>query len=106
MHWSLKKTKRQASTAYSDVEQQAICASFRNFATVHQNLLKTVIGKHGLLSRTPFTAPIGAILRTLEGAVDTLAFSIVHSVPNCAQDAKQFKSGLDTVFEEAITTYQ
>jgi hypothetical protein len=36
---------------------------------VNQAMLNTLIGKHGLLKLTPFTAPIGAILRAYEGAI-------------------------------------
>ncbi|KAJ5100013.1 hypothetical protein N7532_007014 [Penicillium argentinense] len=42
---------------------------------VHQELLKTVIGKHGLLSLTHFTQLVAAVICTLEGGVDTIAFS-------------------------------
>lgn len=72
---------------------------------VHQELLKTVIGKHGILSLTPFTQPIAAVLRTLEGGVDTLAFGIIDSVPGCAQDATQNKNNLDSTLGDAIDTY-
>lgn len=73
---------------------------------VHQALLKTVIGKHGLLSLTPFTQPIGAVLRTLEGGVDTLAFGIIDSVPTCAQDSTQNKNSLDSTLSDAVEKYQ
>lgn len=72
---------------------------------VHQELLKTVIGKHGLLSLTPFTQPIAQVLRVLEGGVDTLAFGIIDSVPTCAQEATQNKNSLDMTLEEAQNTY-
>lgn len=72
---------------------------------VHQQLLNTVIGKHGLLSLTPFTQPIAAVLRTLEGGVDHIAFDIIDAVPNCAQDATQNKNSLDSTLGDAIDTY-
>ncbi len=72
---------------------------------VHQELLKTVIGKHGLLSLTPFTQPIAHLLRALEGGVDTLAFGIIDTVPTCAQDAIQNKNSLDMTLQEAEDTY-
>lgn len=72
---------------------------------VHQELLKTVIGKHGILSLTPFTQPIAAVLRTLEGVVDTLAFGIIDTVPTCAQDATQNKNNLDSTLQDAQDTY-
>lgn len=72
---------------------------------VHQELLKPVTGKHGLLSLTPFTQPIAAILRTLEGGVDTIAFNITDSVPSCSQDATQNKNSLDSTLGDGIDTY-
>ncbi|KAJ5569089.1 hypothetical protein N7450_011575 [Penicillium hetheringtonii] len=100
----LYKIARQ-DTSYSEIDQQAVCNSFRSFVMVHQELLKTVIGKHGLLSLTPFTQPIAAVLRTLEGGVDTIAFGIIDSVPYCSQDATQNKNSLDSTLGDAIDTY-
>ncbi|KAJ5265072.1 hypothetical protein N7505_007865 [Penicillium chrysogenum] len=97
--------KRQSPPAYSDSEQQGICNAFRTFVMVHQELLNTVIGKHGLLSLTPFTQPIAHVLRALEGGVDTLAFGIIDTVPTCAQDATQNKNSLDMTLQEAEDTY-
>ncbi|BCS29734.1 uncharacterized protein APUU_80037A [Aspergillus puulaauensis] len=97
--------KRQDPPAYSDSQQQGICNAFRSFVMVHQELLKTVIGKHGLLSLTPFTQPVAQVLRVLEGGVDTLAFGIIDSVPTCAQEATQNKNSLDMTLEEAQNTY-
>lgn len=72
---------------------------------VHQQLLQTVIGKHGLLSITPFTQPVAQILRTLEGGVDTLAFGIINEVPSCAKDAMQNKNSLDMTLQQSVQTY-
>lgn len=72
---------------------------------VHQELLKIIIGKHGLLSLTPFTQPIATVLRTLESGVDTLAFGIIDSVPTCAQDSTQNKNSLDSTLSDAIDEY-
>lgn len=47
-----------------------VCQTFRQFVIIHQQLLGTVIGQHGLLEQTPLTAPVGAVLRVLEGVVD------------------------------------
>ncbi|KAJ5117578.1 hypothetical protein N7448_011210 [Penicillium atrosanguineum] len=99
-----KKKKRQ-NPVYSDTDQEAICTSFRGFVHVHQQLLQTVIGKHGLLSLTPFTQPIAQVLRTLEGGVDTIAFGIIDTVPTCAQDATQNKNSLDSTLTDAVNEY-
>ena len=39
------------------------------FVVVHQNLLKVMIGKSGLLQGV-FLGPVAAVLRSLEGVVD------------------------------------
>lgn len=107
---------------YSESEQKAICDAFRNvrsstspvcrrgtltcqFVVVHQNLLKTVIGKEGFLSNTPYTAPMAAVLRTLEAGVDKLAYGIIDSVPTCADSAKKNKKMLDSTLANAVDAY-
>lgn len=72
---------------------------------VQQTLLSTVIGKHGLLSLTPFTQPIAHLLRALEASVDALAFGIIDVVPTCAQDATENQNSLDSTLNDAIETY-
>lgn len=40
------------------------------FATITQDLMNNLIGKHALLSQTPLSAPVAALLRTDEGVTD------------------------------------
>ncbi len=75
------------------------------FVRVHQVLLNTVIGKHGILARTPFTAPIAAVLRTVEAGVDELAFGLIDLIPTCAARATQDKQALDQSLELSIQVY-
>jgi hypothetical protein len=79
--------------------------SLPQFVKVHQNLLKTIIGKKGLLSGTPFTAPIAAGLRGIEGVVDKLAFGIIDLVPTCADGAKEDADALKGTIGDAIKEY-
>lgn len=76
------------------------------FVKVHQVLLGTVIGKHGLLSLTPSIRPLAAVLRELERVVDILALGIVGLVPVCAQGLTQDKIALDVSLRLAVTTYE
>ncbi|KAI8721737.1 hypothetical protein NCS52_00316000 [Fusarium sp. LHS14.1] len=85
--------------------QSEICEAFTGFVKVHQNLLETIIGKKGLLSSTPFTAPIAAVLRVLEGVVDKVAFTIIGTVPTCEESAKKDLEALDKTLGETIDTY-
>lgn len=89
----------------SEDAEQEVCDAFTGFVKVHQALLMTVIGQNGLLSSTPFTAPIAQVLRSIEGGVDTLAFSLIELVPSCADDAKMDKEKLDKTLQDAIDTY-
>lgn len=75
------------------------------FVKVHQNLLETIIGKNGLLSSTPFTAPIAAILRVLENVVDKVALTIIGTVPTCAEGAKKDLDDLDETLGKTIEIY-
>ncbi|KAM0328694.1 hypothetical protein ACHAQA_005107 [Verticillium albo-atrum] len=83
--------------------QNQVCEAFSNFVRIHQALLNTIIGKSSLFSRTPFIAPLTAVLRVLEVGVDKLAFSIIGLVPTCREGAEKDKMALDATFDEAIS---
>ncbi|KAM0421061.1 hypothetical protein ACHAPT_011132 [Fusarium lateritium] len=85
--------------------QNQVCEAFTDFVKVHQQLLNTVIGKHGLLSATPFTTPIAAVLRVLEGVVDKVALLIIGTVPTCADGAKKDLEALDGTLSKTIKIY-
>lgn len=84
---------------------QTLANGLSQFVKVHQNLLETIIGKEGLLSNTPFTAPIAAVLRVLENIVDKVAFTIIGTVPTCADGAKKDLQDLDETLGKTIDTY-
>ena len=44
----------------------------QQFVKVHQLLLSTVIGKHSIFAQFGVTAPIAAILRSLEAGIDVI----------------------------------
>ncbi|KAI1080815.1 hypothetical protein F5B20DRAFT_580054 [Whalleya microplaca] len=93
------------NTVFQPKEQLDICEAFRQFVVVHQQLLDTIIGKHSILAATPFTAPIAAVLRTIEAGVDTLAFGIIDLVPTCAPAATKCKNDLDSSLDKATVVY-
>jgi hypothetical protein len=41
---------------------------------VHQTLLATVIGKHSIFAQYGITAPVAAVLRSLEAVIDVSSF--------------------------------
>lgn len=49
----------------------SIADTFRDFVTVHQSLLNTLIGKAGLFTAVPLVgAPVASVLRQVESIVD------------------------------------
>ncbi|KAF2158836.1 hypothetical protein M409DRAFT_30708 [Zasmidium cellare ATCC 36951] len=88
-----------------DVDQHAICNSFRSFILIHQQLLSIVIGEKSILSATPFTAPLGTVLRSLEGVVDTFAFAVINLVPGCSAHAIQLNAYLSPTLSQAAVTF-
>lgn len=110
------------STDFKKDDQQDICDAFRTvsatsheplcifinsfqFVKVHQELLSVIIGKGGILTGTPFTAPLAFVLALLEKGVDALAFGIIGTVPTCSAGAKKDLKELDDSLKEAITRF-
>ncbi|KAJ2997272.1 hypothetical protein NUW54_g7147 [Trametes sanguinea] len=60
---------------------KAVVMALTTFVEVHQALLNVVIGKHSIASRLFFTAPVAAVLRSLEAAIDALAFALIGLIP-------------------------
>lgn len=73
--------------------------------TTHDQLLRTLIGKHGVVSLTPFTAPIGALIRSDESVADTFGFQLLDNVPTCQQEVQDRMNSLDQIFTTAQNTY-
>lgn len=74
------------------------------FVVIHQQLLAIVIGKSGILEGI-FLGPVAAVLRSLEGVVDTLAFGIIDAVPACKASATKNKNKLDVTLGKAVCAY-
>ncbi|KAF7359741.1 hypothetical protein MVEN_00698800 [Mycena venus] len=90
-----------------------IVAALDNFVAVHQAFLATVIGKHSIFAQFQVTAPIAAVLRSLEAAIDSLAFALIDLIPQQARRAIEPQLGtvssdqaaLDTAVGNTISTY-
>ncbi|KAH7011252.1 hypothetical protein EDB80DRAFT_711444 [Ilyonectria destructans] len=98
-------TTAGGSTDFNKDDQHDICDAFRTFVKVHQELLSIIIGKGGILTGTPFTAPLAFVLSLLEKGVDALAFGIIGTVPTCSTGAKKDLKDLDDSLKEAITRF-
>ncbi|KAF7368102.1 hypothetical protein MSAN_00876400 [Mycena sanguinolenta] len=90
-----------------------IVAALDNFVAVHQALLATVIGKHSIFAQFQVTAPIAAVLRSLEAQIDSFAFALINVIPQEARRAIEpqlgtvtsDKTALDTAVGNTVTTY-
>jgi len=60
---------------YPGAEAAAIAEAFREFVSVHQDLLNILIGQGGFMSQIPFVGPpVAAVLRAVESVVDVSFF--------------------------------
>ncbi|KAJ7094781.1 hypothetical protein C8R44DRAFT_749368 [Mycena epipterygia] len=102
---STDMTAMQATPPFVGVICTPIVNALVTFVEVHQALLSTVIGKHSIFAQFGATAPIAAILRTLEGAIDALAFGLIDLIP-CASDTVKMGQGmLDASVTNSINLY-
>ncbi|KAI5251903.1 hypothetical protein E4T42_03857 [Aureobasidium subglaciale] len=87
-----------------ETAQKQVCSAYSTFVQAHQELLKVVIGKSGLLEGI-FLGPVAAVLRSHEGALDTVSFITIDSVASCAEAVTSQKSSLDDTLGKAICAY-
>ncbi|OJD38565.1 uvi-1 protein [Diplodia corticola] len=87
-----------------EAAQQAVCDAFYTFVQVQEKMLNALIGK-SYLADTPSGYPLAATLRTLEGADDTMAFSVLDAVPSCVDAATENKNSLDAKLAKAVCAY-
>jgi len=67
---------------FGDADARQIVAVLKTFVTIHQRLLNTIIGKHGLLSLFFFTEPVRVALVGLESVVDVRLSLLMTNIPN------------------------
>ncbi|EPQ53676.1 hypothetical protein GLOTRDRAFT_94857 [Gloeophyllum trabeum ATCC 11539] len=77
------------------------------FVKVHQALLQTIIGKHGLLARFAFATPVRLALVAIEKVVDSFAFAIINLIPTGSKksEAQRQIASLDVTLKASIKTY-
>ncbi|EMD59780.1 hypothetical protein COCSADRAFT_30546 [Bipolaris sorokiniana ND90Pr] len=87
-------------------DADAIFDAFREFVRVHQVLLNILIGKAGLFTTIPFIGqPVAAVLRQVEGVVDTIAFGIIDLVESRAADLQREANNLGATLDICINSY-
>ncbi|KAI1177988.1 hypothetical protein F4777DRAFT_156829 [Nemania sp. FL0916] len=81
--------------------------SFREFVRVHQALLSILIGKAGILEQLPVVGPpVAAVLRQVEGVVDSIAITLINLVQSRAGDLESEADSLGNTLDLAIQKYQ
>ncbi|KAJ7315714.1 hypothetical protein DFH08DRAFT_820287 [Mycena albidolilacea] len=99
-------TAMQATPPFTvQADCDAIVIALDSFVEVHQALLATVISKHAIFAQFAVTAPIAAVLRTLEVIIDSFAFAMIDLIPCGAGSVTNDKNGLDITVENSITLY-
>jgi glycopeptide antibiotics resistance protein len=88
-----------------DADAQLVVDALTTFVQVHQALLNVVIGKHGLFAMVPFFEPIRLSLVTLEGVVDSFAFTLIGLIPTQEKPATAQVKSLDVTIGKAVDVY-
>jgi hypothetical protein len=88
-----------------DADAQLVVDALTTFVKVHQALLNVVIGKHGLIALVPFFEPIRVSLVSLEGVVDTFAFTLIGLIPTQKDPASSQVKSLDVTIGKTIDVY-
>ncbi|KZV81619.1 hypothetical protein EXIGLDRAFT_755481 [Exidia glandulosa HHB12029] len=91
---------------FANADAVEIINVLKEFVVVHQMLLNTLIGKHGLLTLVPFVGPaVAAALRSIEEVVDTFAFALLDLIPTQAGPAVMQMNLLDESLNGTIAVY-
>lgn len=83
-----------------------IVASLKDFVTVHQVLLSTVIGKHSFFAQFGVTAPILGALNALEAIIDKFAISMINLISCASGPVTKDQDDLDKSVGDTINQYQ
>ncbi|KAF8172715.1 hypothetical protein BJ912DRAFT_1080487 [Pholiota molesta] len=73
--------------------------------SIHQDLLSTVLGKHTIFAQFALTAPIVAVLSTLESGIDAFATALILLIPSKKHTAKEGFASLDVSVKSTIKSY-
>ncbi|KAJ6619198.1 hypothetical protein B0H10DRAFT_1913109 [Mycena sp. CBHHK59/15] len=99
-------TAMQATLPFGDADALLIVQALKEFVAIHQALLSTVISKHGIFAQFGVTAPIAAVLRSLEASIDSFAFAMIDMIPTQAPSVQTDKNSLDSSVGNTITLYE
>jgi len=96
----------QGTGELANGQQTNVFNAFRDFVTVHQELLSILIGKAGILQDIPFVGgPVASVLRTIESVVDSFALELIDVAQNEAANLQNQATALDGTLNQAINAY-
>ncbi|KAI0868881.1 UVI-1 [Hypoxylon argillaceum] len=91
----------------NQADADLVFGAFRTFVRVHQELLNILIGKAGILTQLPFVGPpVAAVLRSVEGVVDSVAIFLIDTVEARAKDIESDANSLGGTLDLTIEKYQ
>ncbi|TFK49330.1 hypothetical protein OE88DRAFT_1736963 [Heliocybe sulcata] len=91
--------------AFDEKISEEVVEVLTDFVHVHQMLLKTIIGKHGVLAQFGFATPVRLALVAIEKGVDTFAFALIDLIPSQKGKAQKEVGSLDVTLQSSIKTY-
>ncbi|KAI1423904.1 UVI-1 [Xylaria sp. FL1777] len=90
-----------------EADADLILNAFRGFVRVHQELLNILIGKAGIITDVPVVGPpVAAVLRKVEGVVDTVAITLINLVEVRSKDLENEANNLDGTLKITIQKYE
>ncbi|KAK3896605.1 hypothetical protein C8A05DRAFT_48406 [Staphylotrichum tortipilum] len=88
-------------------EGTTIFNAFHKLAGVQQDLVNTLIGKAGIVSNVPVVgAPVAAVLRAVEGVVDSPALALINLVWDNVPELHSDANALGDTYDAAIKKYE
>ncbi|KAI0805483.1 UVI-1 [Xylaria sp. FL0064] len=91
----------------ADADATAVFDAFREFVRVHQALLNILIGKAGIIEQVPVVGqPVAAVLRQVEGVVDTIAITLINLVESRSKDLESEANNLGNTLDLCIQKYE
>ncbi|KAJ6608127.1 hypothetical protein B0H10DRAFT_2227151 [Mycena sp. CBHHK59/15] len=99
-------TAMQPTPPFGNMDALLIVQSLDQFVAIHQALLSTVIGKHGIFAQFGVTQPIADVLRNLEAGIDSFAFAMIAMIPTQTPSVNADKGSLDSSVGNTISLYQ
>ena len=100
-------SSKMSPTSYNEKDSAAIAEASEHFVTAQTELLDTLASKAELVKKLPFVAPeVGAVLKLVESATDSIAVILIDSVHESAHDTLQEELDiLNESIDNAVAAY-